>query len=668
MGKLRITQRKRAWLAVLLAFAIPGMGHVYNGQYSRGLLLLAGLLLDVTAIFRLADSDGGRHLLLIVYLGMLLPVFYFVSVYEALQLKEIPREERMPVRLAHGILLALSGIVMMIMVKPPDMLLPWMNELAELIVGPLLMTLACVVVWTAARRGGFAVFKLGRLTAAILILSVGALLLWDQARGSSDIALLGDWWPLLFLLLGIEVILYSTVLRAKSAKLKFDLSGAAAALVVTVTAYAVTQYADFPVRWLDQFNVDLNGMVDYGDEKGYRIDKNVMKVLVEEDLSSITVKNVNGDVTLRADDVAGIEVYSTVWVDAGDEYESKRIAEQSTIDVTPGNEIVLEAKGQRYGADNNRVPKMNLTVVVPRIEPSVKLAPPDVQQDEQDEQGGIEGDGQAEDAEGALAPPFTDIEDDGSESPSSNTPTDSSETGLTLEEQLAALPGDESSLALPDFEWEMSPPPAAPSAIRVAIENINGDTEVTDLVAEDGLTVKSGDGNIRVARIIGPLAVTGNSGSIEVDTLDGTGTLELKNGEITVNETTGGALYAATSNGNISLGGAWEDAEAETKNGSITIAEAHGSVKASTMNGGIAVSSSQVGGNWDLDSSVGEIKVVVPELGDYSLYGSVTFGKINAEMPFRQIRKTVRGTVGTGVYRIHINATNSITIESQDTT
>ncbi|QNK59504.1 DUF4097 family beta strand repeat-containing protein [Paenibacillus sp. PAMC21692] len=668
MGKLRITQRKRAWLAVLLAFAIPGMGHVYNEQYSRGLLLLAGLLLDVTAIFRLADSDGGRHLLLIVYLGMLLPVFYFVSVYEALQLKEIPREERMPVRLAHGILLALSGIVMMIMVKPPDMLLPWMNELAELIVGPLLMTLACVVVWTAARRGGFAVFKLGRLTAAILILSVGALLLWDQARGSSDIALLGDWWPLLFLLLGIEVILYSTTLRAKSAKLKFDLSGAAAALVVTVTAYAVTQYADFPVRWLDQFNVDLNGMVDYGDEKGYRIDKNVMKVLVDEDLSSITVKNVNGDVTLRADDVAGIEVYSTVWVDAGDENESKRIAEQSTVDVTPGNETVLEAKGERYGADNNRVPKMNLTVVVPRIEPSVKLSPPDVQQDEQDDQGGIEGDGQTEDAEGALATTSADIEADGSESPSSNTPTASSETVLTLEEQLAALPGDEPSLALPDFEWEMSPPPAAPSAIRVAIENINGDTEVTDLVAEDGLTVKSGDGNIRVARIIGPLAVTGNSGSIEVDTLDGSSTLELKNGEITVNDATGGALYAVTSNGNISLGGVWEDAEAETKNGSITIAEAHGPVKASTMNGGIAVSSSQVGGNWDLDSSVGEIKVVLPELGDYSLYGSVTFGKINAEMPFRQIRKTVRGTVGTGVYRIHINATNSITIESQDTT
>jgi DUF4097 and DUF4098 domain-containing protein YvlB/NADH:ubiquinone oxidoreductase subunit 6 (subunit J) len=668
LGKLRITQRKRAWLAVLLAFAIPGTGHVYNGQYSRGLLLLAGLLLDVTAIFRLADSDGGRHLLLIVYLGMLLPVFYFVSVYEALQLKEIPREERMPVRLAHGILLALSGIVMMFMVKPPDMLLPWMNELAELIVGPLLMTLACVVVWTAARRGGFAVFKLGRLTAAILILSIGALLLWDQARGSSDIALLGDWWPLLFLLLGIEVILYSTVLRAKSAKLKFDLSGAAAALVVTVTAYAVTQYADFPVRWLDQFNVDLNGMVDYGDEKGYRIDKNVMKVLVDEDLSSITVKNVNGDVTLRADDVAGIEVYSTVWVDAGDENESKRIAEQSTVDVTPGNEIVLEAKGQRYGADNNRVPKMNLTVVVPRIEPSVKLSPPDVQQDEQDDQGGIEGDGQIEDAEGALATPSTDIEADGSESHSGNTPTASSETVQTLEEQLAVLPGDELSLALPDFEWEMSPPPAAPSAIRVAIENINGDTEVTDLVAEDGLTVKSGDGNIRVARIIGPLAVTGNSGSIEVDTLDGSSTLELKNGEITVNDATGGALYAVTSNGNISMGGVWEDAEAETKNGSITIAEAYGPVKASTMNGGIAVSSSQVGGNWDLDSSVGEIKVVVPERGDYSLYGSVTFGKINAEMPFRQIRKTVRGTVGTGVYRIHINATNSITIESQDTT
>ncbi|MHA6480317.1 DUF4097 family beta strand repeat-containing protein [Paenibacillus sp. strain BS8-2] len=623
MGELRVTQRKRAWLTALLAFLLPGMGLVYNGQYSRGFLLLSALLLDVTAIYRLANSDGGSHLLLIVYLGLLLPIYYFVSVFEALQIKDRPAEERLPVQLLHGILLVASGIVMMILIKPPHLLLPWMNELAELSVGPLLMAIACFFVLTVVKKGEITMFKLGRLTAAILILSVGVLLLRDQVRDSNDIMLLRDWWPLLFLLLGIEVTLYSTVLRAKVAKLKLDMAGAAAALVVTVTAYGVTQFADFPVKWLDQFNVDLSGMVEYGEEKGYHMTKSVMKVFVDEHLSSVAIKNMNGDVIVRTGDVREIEVFTTVWVDDLDEAESKVIAEQSTVEATPGREVMLEAKGQRYGTDNKRVPRMNMVIVLPRIEPraekSAPEATPDVEMDE---------------------PMMTDV--------------------ITTQ-------SDEPVYALPDYEQAPDSSAEQPTAIQVQIETVNGSTEVDGLVAEDGLIVNSGDGAIRISQLIGPLTVTGNNGSLDAESLSGESTLELKNGEIAVSHASGGALYAATSNGNIRLSDIAGEAEAETKNGSVTIDGAASSVKANTMNGGITVESSMVGGNWDLDSSVGEITVGLPEQGDYSLYGSVTFGKIESELPFQQIRKTIRGSVGAGTYRIHINATNSITIESRVT-
>src|SRR5690606_14821498 len=110
-----------------------------------------------------------------------------------------------------------------------------------------------------------------------------------------------------------------------------------------------------------------------GEEKGYRVDKNVMRVLTDDRMKSIAVRNVNGDVLLRAGDVDDIEVRATVWVDAGDEAESQRIAEQSTVDVTPGRDIVLDAKVQRYGPENKRVPKMNLTINVPRLEPRAQV-------------------------------------------------------------------------------------------------------------------------------------------------------------------------------------------------------------------------------------------------------------------------------------------------------
>ncbi|MNE46378.1 hypothetical protein D3C80_1407100 [compost metagenome] len=63
-----------------------------------------------------------------------------------------------------------------------------------------------------------------------------------------------------------------------------------------------------------------------------------------------------------------------------------------------------------------------------------------------------------------------------------------------------------------------------------------------------------------------------------------------------------------------------------------------------------------------MDSSIGEISLSLPEEGDYSIYGSVTFGNISTELPFEVSKKTVKGAVGEGRYRIQINATNSIVI------
>lgn len=87
------------------------------------------------------------------------------------------------------------------------------------------------------------------------------------------------------------------------------------------------------------------------------------------------------------------------------------------------------------------------------------------------------------------------------------------------------------------------------------------------------------------------------------------------------------------------------------------------SVKADTLNGDIELSSDIVGGNWDLDSSVGEIKLAMPENSHFTLYGSVTFGNITSELPLEVSKKTIRGTMGDGTFRIQINATNSISIK-----
>lgn len=619
MGKLGIKRKKNRLLAVLFAFVMPGAGHMYTGQHPKGLLLIAAFLLDLTAIVRLADSDGGRHLLLIVYLGIMLPVFYFISVFDSLQSMEVEDESPVPLGLIHGILLLIAGTIMLILLKPPEVILPWMNELAELCVGPIIIVTA-IVLQLRLRKGTVSMYKLGRFTAAALVLTVGALLLWDQIQGRNDISLLGQWWPVLFILLGIEIILFSLKFKGMEKKLRLDIVGGMIALVITTTAYVVTQYADIPFRWLDQFNVDLNGSAEYGEEKGFRIDKAVIKVPLNESASLIRVVNPNGQVTIRSADVQEIELQTAVWVDLTEQSEAEKVAEQSTVKITPGNEITLEAKGQAYGANGGRKPRMNMIVTLP-------LSMSD----------------QLEVKEATLT--------------ESTFPVDS----ITQNDQNmhinTEVPGPETELEpTPEVEPEQKP------AVKLKVESGNGPVDVMGLTLPGGLEIKSNSGLVTIGNINGPVSVKGNNGGIHVNAVTGDSNLETKNGTITA-AAVQGKLYANTLNGSLEIKQIEDDIEAETKNGKIKIDGAGASVKADTLNGSIELNSGTVGGDWDLDSSIGEIKLSMPEDGNFTIYGSVTFGNITTELPLEASKKTIRGTMGEGTFRVQINATNSIAIK-----
>lgn len=619
MGKFGIKRKKSRLLAVLFAFVMPGSGHMYTGQHPKGLLLIAAFLLDLTAIVRLADSDGGRHLLLIVYLGIMLPVFYFISVFDSLQSMEVEDESPVPLGLLHGILLLIAGTIMLILLKPPEVILPWMNELAELCVGPIIIVTA-IVLLLRLRKGTVSMYKLGRFTAAALVLTVGALLLWDQIQGRNDISLLGQWWPVLFILLGIEIILFSLKFKGMEKKLRLDIIGGMIALVITTTAYVVTQYADIPFRWLDQFNVDLNGSAEYGEEKGFRIDKAVIKVPLNESASLIRVVNPNGQVTIRSADVQEIELQTAVWVDLTEQSEAEKVAEQSTVKITPGNEITLEAKGQAYGANGGRKPRMNMIVTLP-------LSMSD----------------QLEVKEATL------------------TESTFSVDSITQNDQNMHI-----NTEVPGPETELEPTPEAQlehkPAVKLKVESGNGPVDVMGLTLPGGLEIKSNSGLVTIGNINGPVSVKGNNGGIHVNAVTGDSNLETKNGTITAAEVQG-KLYANTLNGSLEIKQIEGDIEAETKNGKIKIDGAGASVKADTLNGSIELNSGTVGGDWDLDSSIGEIKLSMPEDGNFTIYGSVTFGNITTELPLEASKKTIRGTMGEGTFRVQINATNSIAIK-----
>jgi hypothetical protein len=73
---------KKRWVAGLLAFLMPGTGHMYLGLMVKGIVMMLLLALDITAIVHV---QSGENVLSVVLLSLLIPIIYFYNLFDALQ-------------------------------------------------------------------------------------------------------------------------------------------------------------------------------------------------------------------------------------------------------------------------------------------------------------------------------------------------------------------------------------------------------------------------------------------------------------------------------------------------------------------------------------------------------------------------------------------------------
>ncbi|MFC4100906.1 DUF4097 family beta strand repeat-containing protein [Paenibacillus xanthanilyticus] len=634
------SSRRKAALAVLAAFVCPGAGHLLLGLHRKGLLLLAGTLTDIVAMIHFADLAGGRFALLLVYLGLAVPAFWFFSVFGTLQeaSRQQHDEDAAPVRqgtwaaVLQGAAIALLGAIMLVFLAPPEWLAELLEDNGNDLTGIGLIIIA--LIYAFRRRG--TMLRTGRITAALLILTVGGLLLSDQIAGRNDIALLGRWWPAAFVLLGIEVIVYSLAYRKKEERLPFDLGGSFMAAVIAVTAFSVTQYAAMPFKWLDQWNVNMPGTASLSEEKGFKYDKEKLEIPLGADIESIAIHNPNGSVTVLKGETANMTIETIVWIDSANKQEADEAAAASVLEVGGEKKLAIEAKGKAYGADGSRLPRMNVVVTIPPDSHFAKIPVVDNKLTE------------AEESE--TLPPS-----DSSESISAKEDVQSDDAANGSPAGSAASLNDTN-----DAQDKAPEQPEQPQA-KLTITAGNGAIRAEGLFLPGGLAIQGTNGEIRVSRIVGGVDVKTKNGAIAVDQITGDASLEVANGDIAARQMEG-TTDASTSSGSIKLEEIRGGAEVETKNGQISIAEAASGLRVDTLNGEIDIRSSVVGGDWNIDSSIGDIRLYLPETGEYSVNGSVTFGTITTELPLTIGKKTVRGTVGDDLFRIDIDANSSISI------
>jgi DUF4097 and DUF4098 domain-containing protein YvlB len=210
--------------------------------------------------------------------------------------------------------------------------------------------------------------KVGRYTAALLLVSVGIMLLLDQTTGSDHLALLLDWWPVILILLGVEYLIFNFIFHKGERQLRLDMGGLILSVLISAVVVGTTQSDRVPTDWLKNldFNIDTLNL-SFSSESGHRFDKELLQIPVSGSTKRVIIENPNGSVEIHSGSVQEIEIQTVVWVDKVDEAEARSIADQSGVEHTDGNQLRITAKGQEYtgGFPNKRKPRLNLVITVP---------------------------------------------------------------------------------------------------------------------------------------------------------------------------------------------------------------------------------------------------------------------------------------------------------------
>lgn len=79
------------WVSAILSMVLPGVGHMYLGYMGRGLAIVGAFIVDIVLIIFASLSIFIAFpigIALVTLFGLVIPVIYFFSIFDALQLSE----------------------------------------------------------------------------------------------------------------------------------------------------------------------------------------------------------------------------------------------------------------------------------------------------------------------------------------------------------------------------------------------------------------------------------------------------------------------------------------------------------------------------------------------------------------------------------------------------
>ncbi|KAA0546831.1 DUF4097 domain-containing protein [Bacillus sp. BGMRC 2118] len=174
-------------------------------------------------------------------------------------------------------------------------------------------------------------WKIGTITAGILLISLGVLWLGNNIWDIPIHTLIANAWPVLLIVLGIEVLIHQFFKKEES--LKFD--GFSIFLVIMLGIISMVIYGVQSTGVLPAISNVINGE-KYSNEFQLKEDASTVEELV--------VEIPNGDITLSGSDTKEVSVDGVLNIRAEDEKKAKDLLKKSVTLNKVGKKLILKVE------------------------------------------------------------------------------------------------------------------------------------------------------------------------------------------------------------------------------------------------------------------------------------------------------------------------------------
>lgn len=336
----------------------------------------------------------------------------------------------------------------------------------------------------------------GRITAAVSLVAVGALLALDLAGLVDSWQWLSTAWPAVFILLGVELVVLQFVAGARNRKLRFYWGGMLGAAVLI--ALAVMLVHGDRIKNAVAAYMDWTGFGALMAERtGQAVELTPVRSAVPSGVTGIVIRHQAGNLAIRqSGDAAELTVKATAWTGGfgGDPQETVRNIRLEIREAGERLEVVADvpSEGRWWW---RRMPVVDLEVTIPASAGQLRRI-------------------EAETVAGSV------------------------EAGpLHLDAQVQTIDGD---VTLTEIRG------------NVSARAMNGDVSAAGVTGNAEL--KSTNGRVSASDIGGNAELNSTNGDVRAVRVSGRAAGTTVNGNVAMEET-GSSVYAKTINGDITVGG-----------------------------------------------------------------------------------------------------------------